>query len=85
MYVMALFISLLFSIYSTESKKVHRIENIRKSLLKNRKKLTVKQTRALGLSSIPRTGISHADIKPLNELWKGYMTELVGDEYLRYV
>lgn len=58
--------------------------NIRKSLLKNQKFIRVKETKALGLGRIPRT-ISYNDFLPLNDIWQGYMDELIGDEYLRYV
>lgn len=52
--------------------------------MKNQKFIRVKEAKALGLGRIPRI-ISYNDFLPLNDIWQGYMDELIGDEYLRYV
>ena len=31
----------------------------------------------MGLNRLPREGLSCADLRPLHDLWKGYMAELV--------
>ena len=31
----------------------------------------------MGLNRLPREGISYDDMRPLHELWKGYITDLV--------
>ena len=31
----------------------------------------------MGLSLLPREGISYKDMRPLHELWKEYITDLV--------
>ena len=42
------------------------------------KPLTARERRDLGLDRLPRTGgLKYADLKPLHELWKGYMAEKV--------
>jgi len=43
----------------------------------SKKYLTARERRSMGLNRLPKEGISYDDMRPLHELWKGYITDLV--------
>ena len=49
------------------------------------KVMTARERRAANFFALPRSGLTFAMFRPLNELWLGYMRELLGDELGPYV
>jgi ribonuclease P protein subunit POP4 len=59
------------------NRKIKKAQPTKKRSKKG-KYITAREKRDLGLARLPRkNGLKYADMKPLHELWKGYMKDLV--------
>lgn len=52
-----------------------------KKFKKQKKRLSRREMKDLGLYSLPRDSMKYDDYKNLNELWNGYMMEQLGDNF----
>lgn len=64
----------IYSELKNEHKKVKKPQRLRKQ----KKRLSRKETKELGLYSLPRKTLKYSDYVPLNELWNSYMTSQFG-------
>lgn len=65
-----------FTELKNEHKKVRKPQKLRKQ----KKRLSRKEFKDLGLYSLPRKTLKYADYIPLSELWSSYMDQQLGDD-----
>lgn len=52
-------------------------ETKKKQRKKKTKTLTRKEKKAMGFYDIPKNGVKYLDVLPMNDIWEGYMSELL--------
>jgi hypothetical protein len=66
-----------FAVIPNEYQKQKKPKNAR---AKQRKRMSRKEFKNLGLYSLPRKTLKYADYKQLNELWNSYMEQQFGSD-----